>query len=53
MKILYRTNELVSSEAVKRFDRQGGKREKSNMAKNDSLIDEEIHAGSLRFLVVW
>ena len=41
MKILYRTNELVSSEAVKRFDRQGGKREKSNMAKNDSLQEAE------------
>ena len=53
MNILYRTNELVSFEAVKRFDRQGGKREKANMAKNDSLIDEENHAESRRFLVVW
>ena len=53
MKNLYRTNELVSSEAVKRFERQEGKREESNRAKIDSLIDEEIHAGSRRFLVVW
>ena len=62
MKILYRTNELVSSEYLQNFSifRGGkslidtGKKKKNEIWQDfDSLIDKKIESRSRRFLVVW